>query len=89
MQINLMVYLMLLMCKESVVLLLQIIFSNILPTRVYSDVWKHANLTPVFKKNNKQLKNNRPISLLPICGKIVEKIIFKHMYNHLNYLSIL
>ena len=46
---------------------------------------KLANVTPIFKKNDKQLvKNYRPISLLPICGKIFEKIIFEHLYAYLN-----
>ena len=40
-------------------------------------------MTPVFKKGNKQLiKNHRPISLLPICGKILEKIIFNNLYSY-------
>lgn len=44
-----------------------------------------CNVTPVFKKNNKQLvQNYRPISLLPICGKIFEKLIFNCLYNYLN-----
>ena len=30
------------------------------------------------------LKNYRPISLLPICGKILEKIIFNNLYRYLN-----
>ena len=39
---------------------------------------------PFTKKNDKQLIiNYRPISLLPICGKIFEKIIFNHLYNFL------
>ena len=43
-----------------------------------------ANVTPVHKKENKQLINNyRPISLLPILAKVFERIIFKHLYNHL------
>ena len=28
--------------------------------------------------------NYRPISLLPICGKLLEKIVFDHVYHHLN-----
>ena len=47
-------------------------------------MWKLANVTPIFKKGDKQLiKNYSPISLLPICGKVFEKIIFNNLYNHL------
>ena len=36
------------------------------------------------KKNNKEIVNNyRPISLLPIFGKIFEKIIFESLYSYL------
>ena len=39
---------------------------------------------PAHKKNSCQImKNYRPISLLPICGKIFEKIIFDEIYKHL------
>ena len=56
----------------------------------YSDMQKLANLTHIFRKNNKQfIKYYRSISLLPICGKIFEKIIIKHMYNHLNSLNLI
>ena len=75
---------MLLICDDSVVLPLMIIFSNILETSVYPDQWKLANVVPVYKKDDKQLvKNYRPISLLPICGKIFEKLIFDSLYAHL------
>ena len=54
---------------------LKIIFRNILSTSKYPGTWKLANVTPTFKKCDKQLiKNYRPISLLPICGKIFEKL---------------
>ena len=50
----------------------------------YLDIWKISNITPVHKKNGKQLVNNYlPISLLPISGKISEKIIFNRNYNFL------
>ena len=76
---------MLLLCDDSVILPLKIIFSNILLTSIYPDTWKLANVTPSFKKGDKQLiKNYRPISLLPICGKIFGKIIFNKLYSYLN-----
>ena len=41
-------------------------------------------MSPIQKKNDKQLVSNyRPISLLPICSKILEKIIFNNMYRYL------
>ena len=65
---------MLLLCDDSVVLPLRIIFGNILSTDTYPDIWKFTNVTPIFKKGDKQLiENYRPISLLPLCGKMVEK----------------
>ena len=66
---------MLLLCDDSAVLPLKLIFQNILTTSTYPDIWKLANVMPIFKKGDKQLiKNYRPISHLPIFGKIFEKI---------------
>ena len=75
---------MLSLCNESIVLPLKLIFGNILTTAVFPDKWKLADLTPIHKKASKQLAANyRPISLLPICGKLFERIIFKNLYNYL------
>ncbi len=72
------------LCDKSIVPPLKLIFSNILHTGTYPLLWKLANVTPVYKKSDKQIiKNYRPISLLPLCGKIFEKIIFNALYNHL------
>ena len=46
---------MLLICDKSVVLPLEIIFKNILESSIYPDMWKLANVTPIFKKEDKQL----------------------------------
>ena len=76
---------MLLLCDYSVVLPLKIIFENIVSSSLYPDMWKLANVTPIFKKGDKQsIKNYRPISLLPICGKMFEKIIFNNLYFYFN-----
>ena len=76
---------MLLLCDESVILPLQIIFTNILSTSMYPDTWKPAMVTLIFKKGDKQLiKNYKPTSLLSICGKILENIIFNNLYSYLH-----
>ena len=73
------------LCDDSIVLPLQIIFTNILRTSTFPNSWKLANVTPVFKKNDKQLiKNYRPISLLPLISKIFEKLLFNKIYEHLS-----
>ena len=72
------------LCGVALCLPLKLIFNNILTTGKFPAQWKRANVTPVHKKENKQLiKNYRPISLLPIFAKVFEKIIFMNLYNHL------
>ena len=74
-----------LLCDDDVMLPLKIIFRNIRLTSIYPDIWKLANVTPIFRKGDKQLiKNYRPISLPPICGKLFEIIIFNNLYSYLN-----
>ena len=46
--------------------------------------WKKRNIVPIHKKGDKQiLKNYRSVSLLPICGKIFERLIFNELFNFL------
>ena len=72
------------LCGDSLVLPLSIIFKNIIVSGVFPTVWKSANVTPVHKKERKQVvKNYRPISLLPIFAKVFERILFMQIYNHL------
>ena len=76
---------MLLVCDGTVGTPLKLIFENILISSSYPDVWKLANVNPIFKKGDKpSIVNYRPISLLPICGKGFEKIIFDNLYSYLN-----
>ena len=75
---------MLKMCGDSLVAPIKIIFLNIIKTGIFPSQWKKANVTPVHKKEDKQLvENYRPISLIPILSKIFERIVFKNLYNHL------
>ena len=45
--------------------------------------WKKANVVPVHKKGDKRiLKNYRPVSLVPICGKIFERLIYYNLFEY-------
>ena len=55
---------------------------NCIDTDVSPDIWKKSNIVPVYKRGYKQIIDNyRPISLLPICGNILEKNLFNSIYE--------
>ena len=44
---------------------------------------KKLNIIPIFKKGDKQnIKNYRPVSLLSICSKVFERIIYDYMLKY-------
>ena len=46
--------------------------------------WKKANVTPVYKNNNpNDVKHYRPISLLSVISKCMERCVYKYVYNFL------
>ena len=50
----------------------------------YPREWKLANVIPLFKNDNRQLKvNYRPVSLLSSFSKICERVVFFYLYNFL------
>ena len=63
---------------------LTLLFNNILETGVFPDKWKMATVTPIPKVSNATLPTElRPISLLPIPGKLLEKYITKNIVQFL------
>ena len=75
---------MLKICDTVIAEPLKLIYEKGLDTGRYPRLWKKAIIVPAHKKNSSQiLKNYRPVSLLPVCGKIFEKIIFDEIYEHL------
>ena len=51
---------------------------------IFPNVLKNSKITPIYKKGNKELiENYRPVSTLPIFGKIFEKIIYSRLYKFL------
>ena len=71
-------------CNKSLLKPLTLLFEYSIKKSCYPNIWKRSNIVPVHKKNDKQLVTNyQTISLLPILGKIFEKIIFNRIYNFL------
>ena len=69
-------------CVESILKPLELIFKSCLENCKFPIEWKKANVAPVHKRNNKQLiENYRPVSLLPVCGKILERLIYNKTFE--------
>ena len=67
---------------ESICKPLGIIFRSCLENRKLPSEWRKANVVPFFKKNNKQdLKDYRPISLLPVSDKIFERLLYDSVFK--------
>ena len=51
---------------------------------ILTDIWKIANVIPIFKKGDKsQPSNYRPVALLSCIERLQERNVFKNMYNYL------
>ena len=71
------------LCDDSIIFPLKLILDNAIKACYFPDTWKMGNIIPVHKKESKnQVKNYRPISLLPIFGKIFEKILYDNLFKH-------
>ena len=63
-------------CDDSICKPLKLIFQFCLGSGKFPSKWKKANVIPIHKKRDKQILKNyprRPISLLPITAKILER----------------
>ena len=57
---------------------LTFIFNRSLQSGVFPDGWKVAKVIPLFKGGDREkVGNYRPVSLLPLPGKLLEKIVHK------------
>ena len=74
--------------KDSRVILSQpltYLFNLSLNSGVVPDAMKIAKVIPLFKKGDKKLPSNyRPISLLSVFSKLLEKLVHKRVYNFLD-----
>ena len=57
---------------------------------IFSDSLKIAKVTPIFKSGDKDnVTNYRPISILPVFSKVLERIMYNRVYNHLDSKGVL
>ena len=70
-------------CGESIIFPLKLILETAIRSSCFPQSWKKGNIIPVHKKDSKNLvKNYWPISLLPIFGKIFEKVIYNSLFEY-------
>ena len=66
---------------------LTILFNRSLDESIFPDTWKIPNVihVPIYKKGlASDPSNYRPISLLCYTGKLLERLVFKDIYNYLH-----
>ena len=70
-------------CSQSLILSLKIAFEQFLKKGKFPEIWKKANVVLAHKKEEKMLvKNYSPVSLLPIFGKMFERVIYNSLLNY-------
>ena len=52
--------------------------------------WKLSRVSPIYKGGDKNdMGNYRPISVLPVCAKLIEKLVFQQYYSYMIDKSVL
>ena len=60
------------------------LFNKSLETGIFPNDWKHCNVTPVHKSGSKDSPGNfRPISVVPVAAKMLEKIVAQQLSLYL------
>ena len=61
-----------------------LIFNQCVRENTFPDKMKMANITPLYKKNDKLNKDNyRSVNILPILSKVFEKLFYMQMYEYM------
>ncbi|EDO39184.1 predicted protein, partial [Nematostella vectensis] len=72
-------------CADELAPSLCVLFNKSLELGKLPAEWKKSLIVPIFKKNRKErVENYRPISLLSVTSKVLERCIFSHMIHHVS-----
>ena len=64
---------------------LTFIINQSITTGIFPNAWKRARVSPIFKEDLRTDPNNyRPISVLPVVSKLIERVVFNQLYEYLN-----
>ena len=81
-------------CKDAFLVLtdkLVYLFNSSLSKAIFPDEWKVAKVVPLYKGGDREnVSNYRPVSLLPLPGKLLEKIVHNQIngfWEDTNFLS--
>ena len=71
-------------CSEEIAQPLSHIINLSLSTNTVPSLWKSAKICPVFKSGNSDMVENfRPISILPVLSKLLERTVHDQLYSFL------
>ena len=77
-------------CADSVAAVLQKIFQASIDNKHLPQDWRKANITPIYKKGDKSCPANyRTISLTSIPCKVLEDIVYHHIFAHIDRYDLL
>ena len=64
---------------------------NLSPTHcTFPDIWKSARITPLYKEGpHDNCSNYRPISVLPILSKMLERLVHNQVYHYIDHNNML
>jgi hypothetical protein len=68
-------------CARTLTSSITLLFNLCLDLGYVPNKWKLANVVPIFKKGSREMVNNyRPVSLLTVISKVMERCIHSHVY---------
>ena len=71
-------------CPKKIAVPLKILFNRSLRQCKFPSDWKIAQVIAILKKGDTTLPSNyRLISLISCVGKVMERVVYKYVYNHL------
>ena len=70
-------------CATELAIPLTVLCGQALSQGIFPNKWKEANIVPIHKKGSTKLAANyRSISLLPLFGKVLERVVCETLYAH-------